>query len=74
MMRFEHLNKDLEDYFGIDEMSGARNVTAVNKGTYHDVYTDKTIQIVADWYKADIDMFGYDFDTGAQKNMWAETK
>ena len=55
-------------------MSGARNVTAVNKGTYQDVYTDKTIQIVADWYKADIDMFGYDFDTGAQKNMWAETK
>ena len=74
MMRFENLNEDLEAYFDIEEMSGARNVTAVNKGTYQDVYSDKTIQIVADWYKADIDMFGYDFDTGAQKNTWAGTR
>ena len=70
MMRFEKLNEDLCDYFGVKEMSRARNVTALNKGTYQDVYTDKTIQIVADWYKADIDLFGYDFDTGAQKNYW----
>ena len=70
MMRFEHLNDDLCAYFDVKEMSRARNVTALNKGTYQDIYTDKTIQIVADWYKADIDLFGYDFDTGAQKNYW----
>jgi hypothetical protein len=70
MMRFEHLNEDLENYFGVDEMSRARNVTDLNKGTYRDIYTPETIQIVADWYKADIDLFGYDFDTGAQRNYW----
>ena len=70
MMRFENLNDDLCAYFDVPEMSRARNVTALNKGTYQDVYTDKTIQIVADWYKDDIDMWGYDFDTGAQKNYW----
>ena len=70
MMRFEHLNDDLCAYFDVPEMSRARNVTALNKGTYRDVYNDKTIQIVADWYKADIDLFGYDFDTGAQRNYW----
>jgi hypothetical protein len=70
MLRFEKLNQDLCRYFSIPEMSRARNVTAMNEGTYRDVYTDKTIQIVADWYKADIDMWGYDFDTGAKKNIW----
>ena len=42
----------------------------MNKGSYMDIYTPETIQLVADWYKADIDMWGYDFDTGAQKNIW----
>ena len=74
MMRFEHLNDDLCKYFDIDEMSRARNVTDLNKGTYRDLYNDKTIQIVADWYKADIEMWGYDFDTGAQKNYWRQTR
>jgi hypothetical protein len=72
MMRFEHLNEDLCEYFDIPEMSRARNVTDLNKGTYQDLYNDKTIQIVADWYKEDIDMWGYDFDTGAQRNYWNE--
>jgi hypothetical protein len=70
MLRFEKLNEDLMAYFGLSEMSRARNVTAMNKGSYMDIYTPETIQLVADWYKADIDMWGYDFDTGAQKNIW----
>ena len=74
MMRFEDLNDDLCDYFEVKEMSRARNVTDLNKGTYQDIYTDKTIQIVADWYKADIDLFGYDFDTGATKNYWRQSR
>ena len=28
------------------------------------------INIVADWYKKDINYWGFDFDTGAQKNTW----
>ena len=74
MMRFEHLNEDLEKYFEVDEMSRARNVTDLNKGTYRDIYTPETIQIVADWYDEDIKLFGYDFDTGAQKNYWKQTQ
>ena len=49
-------------------MSKARNVTAVNQGTYRDVYNDKTIQTVADWYKKDIEHWGYDFDSGPTRN------
>lgn len=70
LIRFENLNDDLCEYFDIPLMSRARNVTALNPGSYMDLYTPETIQIVADWYKKDIDSFGYDFDTGPTKNYW----
>jgi hypothetical protein len=68
IIRFENLNTDLCRYFNLTEMSKARNVTAINEGTYRDVYNDKTIQIVADWYKKDIEHWGYDFDSGSTRN------
>ena len=68
IIRFENLNDDLCKYFNIAEMSKARNVTAINSGTYRDVYTPETIQVVADWYKKDIEHWGYDFDTGPTRN------
>ena len=68
ILRFEHLNSDLCKYFNLVEMSAARNVTAINKGSYKDLYTPETIQIVADWYKKDIEQWGYDFDTSPTRN------
>lgn len=73
MIRFDYLNRDLCSYFKIMQMSRARNVTALNEGTYKDLYTPETIQIIADWYKDDIDFWGFDFDTGPTKNYWAAT-
>ena len=72
IIRFENLNDDLCKYFNLKKMSEARNITAVNKGTYHDVYKKhpKAIQIVADWYKEEIDYFGFDFDTSATRNYY----
>jgi hypothetical protein len=70
MLRFEHLNAELIAYFKIPQMSRARNVTALNEGTYQKIYNDKTIQIVADWYKKDIDHWGFDFNSAATKNYW----
>jgi hypothetical protein len=69
MMRFENLNEDLCAYFKIPEMSRARNVTGLNED-YKAIYTPKTIQIIADWYQKDIETWGFDFDSGAQKNYW----
>lgn len=68
ILRFEHFNDDVCKLFKINEQFQARNVTALNTGTYRDVYTPETIQIVADWYKKDIDHWGYDFDTGPTRN------
>ena len=59
ILRFETLEADLCKYFNLPEMTGPRNVTAYGNGT--GVYTDKTIQIVADWYAKDIETWGYDF-------------
>ena len=70
ILRFEHLNNDLKSYFKLSEMSRARNVTGLNKD-YKTIYTPETIQIVADWYQKDIETWGFDFDTAAQKNYWS---
>lgn len=72
IMRFENLNEDLCSYFNIASMSRARNVTALNPGSYKDLYNDSTIQIVADWYQKDIEAWGYDFDSGPTKNYWRQ--
>ena len=74
MLSFENYNQDVCDYFNLAEMSRARNVTALNKGSYRDIYNNDTIQIVADWYKSDIEMFGYDFDSGPTRNTWRDLK
>ena len=44
------------------------NVTGYKN--YTNFYDNKTIQIVADWYKKDIDFWGFDFNTAATKNYF----
>lgn len=70
VLRFEHYNDDVRLYFGTLSIPPARNVTGYDQSTYKSYYNEKTIQIVADWYKRDIDHWGFDFDTAARKNYW----
>ena len=72
ILRFENLNEDLCRYFGLKNMDKKRNVTAARSKKTSELYNDKTIQIDADWYKKDIDMFGYDFDCAPSKNTLYE--
>lgn len=69
-LRLEELDLALKLYFNIPTMDRPRNVTNMLTGDWQELYTKKTIQIVADWYKKDIEVFGFDFDTPAQKNYW----
>lgn len=71
ILRFESYNDDFRNYFRVTTKPQPRNVTDLNKSSYKDIYTKQTIQIVADWYQKDIDIWGYDFDTGPTKNTWA---
>jgi hypothetical protein len=68
LLRFENLDSDSTQYFGLKHPIGKRNRTARTPFRYQDVYTPKTMQIVADWYQKDIDFFGFDFDTAATRN------
>jgi len=70
ILRFESYDEDFQDYFRVLEKPKPRNVTALNRGSYRDIYTPETIQIVADWYQTDIDTWGYDFDSGPTRNTW----
>lgn len=78
ILRFEHYNEDTKLYLGMLQNPNPRNVTRVssdngNTGyglSYKDIYTKETIQIIADWYKKDIDYWGFDFDTAATRNYW----
>ena len=69
-LRFEDLDNQVKLYFKIQTMSRARNVTALLEGSYKDLYTPETKQIIGDWYKDDIEFFGFEFETGATKNIW----
>ena len=70
VLSFEHYNEDIPKYLGLAEVPRARNVTGLLEGVYTDVYTPETRNIVGDWYKADVDAFGYDFGSGPTKNIW----
>ena len=76
VMRFENYEEDINSYLSMpkDFHIPPRNVTAINSGSYMDIYTPKTAQIVADWYKEDIEYFGFKFNSGATKNFWNDEK
>ena len=81
ILRFEHFEQDLRKYFNIPTSQVIKSSNNFHRGNkdpkwskwdidYRTLYNDRTIQIVADWYKVDIDTFGFDYDTTATKNVW----
>lgn len=83
ILRFEHFENDLRKYFKIPNTIKIKKSNSFHRGNtdpkwakwdidYRTLYNDKTIQIVADWYKDDIEKFGFTFDSTATKNIWEE--
>lgn len=78
ILRLEHYDVDVVQYLNLTRAPDKRNVSngtivgnkIVDRKDYKEFYNDKTIQIIADWYKDDIDFFGFDFDSTATKNIW----
>lgn len=83
ILRFEYFDEDLSKYFDLKNPIQPRNVSngkksddgfsIVDKQDYRDFYTDETREIIADWYKDDIEFFGFTFDGPAIKNIWNVT-
>lgn len=78
ILRFEHFEKDIRAYLNLPNNMKIRPSNNHHRRThdlkwdinYKNLYTDKTIQIVADWYNKDIETFGFTFDSSATKNIW----
>jgi len=62
--RFENLAEDynkLRDFLGIDLVELPSKNISLKKGSYQDYYNDETKEFVAQHWKKDIDVFGYEF-------------
>lgn len=70
ILRQERLSAEMQTYLNFKTELKQRNASTSSRAHYRDVYTDRTIQIVADWYAEDIDLFGFDFDTPASRNVF----
>lgn len=70
ILRQERLSSEMQTYLGFSGALERRNTSTSSRADYRDLYTDRTIRIVADWYAADIERFGFDFDTPASKNVF----
>lgn len=68
ILRLEDLDSEAARYFGLRHPLRKRNLTGRKSSDYRDFYTPQTIQIVADWYASDIEVFGFDFHTPATRN------
>ncbi len=68
ILRFENIEHELSAYMERKIQLPYRRRS--NAKDYRKFYTDITQQIVADWYKDDIDYFGFNFDTSATKNTY----
>lgn len=66
LLRCEYLAHDLYNYAGWVLPERRRNVTA-DTIPYRELYTPRQIQVVADWYAADIEAFDFEFDTPARR-------
>jgi hypothetical protein len=68
LLRFEALDDESTRYFDLPEPVRKRNVTRAEHEDYRQAYSERMIDIIADWYREDIETFGFDFDTPATRN------
>lgn len=70
ILRQEHLGDELKRYLRLESELERRNVSKASSEDYRLLYTDRTIQVVADWYAKDVELFGFDFDRAASRNTF----
>jgi len=68
VLRFENYAEDIKKYLGNVKL---QHINDQGIEDYTQYYSQELIQYVADIYKQDIDYWGFDFDTSAQRNYWA---
>lgn len=69
ILRYEHIQSDLDSYFETHINLKKENV-GVYKKHYTEYYTKEQKEKVADWFRMDISYWGFSFESGATKNYW----
>jgi hypothetical protein len=69
-LRMENLDEDLASYFGTPVALRKRNITNA-RYDYRAMYTDELAGIIEKLFRADIEHFGFRFDSGATRNVFA---
>lgn len=67
-LRYENITGDLSEYLGKEVELPV--VNRYKKADYRTYYTEEQKQKVADWFRVDIDYWGFDFESPATKNYW----
>jgi hypothetical protein len=67
VIRFENITDDFWDY---SNCIGAPQNVGTYESDYKTYYSEKQIQKVADFFSLDIEYWGFDFESGANKNYW----
>jgi hypothetical protein len=68
-LRMEHLQEDLDAYFGRTVRLRLRNVTR-SRSDYRTMYSEHLASLVADYFKEDIEHFGFGFEGPATRNFF----
>jgi hypothetical protein len=69
LLRYENLKEDINDFFGSDIKLPHVN-SSVYKRHYTEYYTQEQRDKVANWFRLDINYFGFNFESGATQNYW----
>ncbi|MES0810419.1 sulfotransferase family 2 domain-containing protein [Roseibium sp. SCPC15] len=70
ILRQENLREEVAQYFEVENTLKQKNVSRNAGASYKDFYSKKSIQIVADWYTAEVSFFGFDFETAATRGVY----
>ena len=71
ILRYEYITSDLSKYFNADVDLKRENI-GVYKDHYTEYYSDEQRKMVADWFRLDIEHFGFTFESGATRNYWTQ--
>ena len=71
VLRYEDIQSDLNSYFQTDINLVRKNI-GLYKAHYTEYYTEAQKQKVADWFRLDIEHFGFTFESGATRNYWTQ--
>jgi len=71
VLRFENIQDDINSYFDNDIILQKHNILTYDRD-YKEYYTEEQKQKIANWFRMDINYWGFTFESGATRNYWTK--